>query len=229
MVSASDSANCSESGYKYRFRGYVTDVWPDHRFGMRSIIDYQGLNQCTNPRVGEGSASLAWIGLEGPDGPDHDNVVQIGIGVCRSPTIACSTATRDWWAWGREECPGLMDVVPTPHFLGTLSGGTLYSVSLHDGAFHLTTGSGVHIDVGTGQVCWNPVDATSTTESWDFGDALGGSAANHLGFSSLAFQTSEGGAWLALSPASCNVTAGNSIFKCTGLGGGHKIEVWTDR
>ena len=229
FVIASDYASCSESGYKYRFRGYATSSWSGHRWGIRSVLDYQGLHQCSSPRTGEGSSSLAWVGLEGPEGPQGNNVVQLGIGVCRSPTTACSTVTRDWWAWGREDCPGLADRIPTVTFLSTLSGGTSYSVSLHDGAYHLTTGSGVHIDVGTGQVCWSPVDATATTESWDFGDALGGSTVNRMDFGSLAFQTTESGAWQSLSPSSCNIQAPEAVFKCVGLGTGHEIQVWTDR
>lgn len=228
LAMAADTASCSDFGYVNRWEGYVTDWWPGHRFGLRSFLDDQTLNLCRNPRVGEGSGSFALVNREGAHTPTGYNIVQIGFGQCRGPGVGCPAGMRDVYSWGQDNCPG-PNVAPTPHFLSTFSGGSLFSAYYLNGAYHLTTDEGVHVDVGNGQVCWLPGDATVFNETWDFGDALGGSSANQFAFSSLAFQVAEGGAWQWLSPTICNVTDPNAAFHCLGFGSAHRIETWTDR
>lgn len=218
---AASTGACSDYGYNNRLYGYLTDSWSGHRWGMRGRLDSQTLYQCTSPRAGEGSASTVWLAVQGPEGAYAANIVQIGLGVCRSPSIACPSYTSDFYAWGVDPttpgCSGWALVPPTPHFLSTNSGGYEYTVSYHDGAYHLTTGFGAHVDVGSAQICWTPPTTTAgVAETWDYGDQMGGTSTDPFVMSAIQFQTSINGSWINL-PTSCNhknPTTLESIFHC---------------
>jgi hypothetical protein len=239
LAGASDASACAEYSYVNRHIGYVTDQWPDHRWGNRAFLDLQTLAQCTLPRTGEGNGSFALVNLVGPpDDPLLDDIVQVGFGQCRGPGTACTGTMRDTWSFGVDPftpgCEGWQEIVPSVHVLPTFSGGQTFSVSHHDGNFHLTTSGGtVHVHVNDSQVCWKVNFADTFNESWDVGDALGGRTTNTFTFSAMQFQTVANGPWLNL-PASCNLRSGpnggqlEGIFKCWVPSAG-SIADWTDR
>lgn len=193
-----------------------------------------GYSLCTNPRIGEGSASTGWVAIQGVGTND---IVQMGHGVCRPAGGAgCNTVMQDGWAWGRTStspgCSGFANKLPTGNWLGSHSPGGVYSVveeAAHDYSLS-STNHGAWIS--TSSVCWTNDTVAVFVESHDFGDALGGSAANNFNFTEKQFKTSAAGGWMAL-PNQCNARqraggALEAIFKCSATADG-ALRTWTDR
>ena len=235
LAFAGDIANCSEYGYVNRQIGYATGSWSNHRFGNRAILENLALHLCSAPRPGEGSGSFALVNIEGPSTIRPYNTVQVGIGQCIGSGQGCLLGMHDLWSYGLDSsapgCAGWQTVVPTPHFEFSYSGGWTYVVkqtAVH--TFDLYACSGA-FEVVLDE-CWTNQYATTFNESWDYGDALGGSSSNLFDYTVMQFQTSLNGAWIPLS-SSCNVRLKEngtleSVFYC-GPAGQSAISTWTNR
>jgi len=144
LAFANHTANCSEYGYVYRHNGYLSTDWSNHRYGVMATIGNRSLELCTNPRVGEGSASAAWVAIQGPR-TSGNNLVQVGMARCRAPSSTCDAQImRDFYAYGRDNiapgCAGWSPLAPTAHWFTVWSGGNPYSVTQEaDGDFWVTT------------------------------------------------------------------------------------------
>jgi hypothetical protein len=240
-LAAGDTANCSEYGFVHRHMGYLSDAWSGHRYGVRAYFGAIPLDLCTNPRAGEGSTSVVWPAIQGPlTNPSHPfNIVQIGFGRCYpvgGPSGNCSSADRtadhDFWAYGYDnDSPGCNDgrlpLAPTGHWEVGLSGGT-YSVTEAANKSFVLSASQVTVYLST---CWTNNTVAISTESWDYGDALGGTATQALVSTLEQFQTTAGGAWLNL-PYGCNARQRDggtleSVFHC--FVNGSSINLYTSR
>ena len=82
--------------------------------------------------------------------------------------------------------------------------------------------------LSTSTICWTNQSVAVATESWDYGDALGGEVAYRLVVQQGQYQSSAGGTWQTL-PMSCNYRSPflESIFKCA-MGTGY-ISLYTER
>jgi hypothetical protein len=235
MALAADTAACSEGGYFSRGLGYGSDIWSGHRHGARAVLQDQNLHLCTSPRVGEGSASTAWVAIEGNiAGYSPWNIVQVGIGKCRTAS-GCSTTMHDIWSVGWVEgtpgCSGWGTLVPSPHTTAFYSGGHRFTVTQisSNKTYRLSSYQYVRDE----DVCWTNNFVEIFNETWDKGDALGGYVGNHFWFTQMEFQETFGGSWRDLAGL-CNdrwrEDGGTleSIFKCRSEGTG-AISTWTDR
>lgn len=87
------------------------------------------------------------------------------------------------------------------------------------------------VTLGPGLICWTNAIVVVGAETWDRGDALGGSAVNHLVFSLERFKTTPNEDWRILS-SQCNARSGEvpePPFFCRPNGAHTQIEVWTSR
>ncbi|MGH7490418.1 MAG: hypothetical protein ACREMY_33125, partial [bacterium] len=80
-------------------------------------------------------------------------------------------------------------------------------------------------------ICWTPRRSHWFGETWDFGDQIGGNAADPLTISTTRYTTVEGGAWTDTSfnaASGCNFVGSNGPFFCdvTGL---QSFNIWTNR
>lgn len=231
LVLANHQANCSEYGFVGRRMGYLSDRWSAHRYGVKANFDFQNLDLCLNPRAGEGSASTAWVAIQGP--PSAFNIVQMGMGRCRHGTGCNPNVMQDVYAYGRDSsspgCGGWASLAPTGHWLGAWSSGGTYSVE-EDAAGKFTLNSAAFtVVIQTTSICWTNDTVAVFTETHDFGDAMGGSPGNHFVVSVERFKTQPGGGWLVL-PSLCNArNPANlpAVFKCAVNGA--TIEMWTER
>lgn len=228
---ASHTANCSEYGYVNRQMGYLSDAWSNHRYGVRATFENQGLALCTNPRAGEGSASTAWVAIQGPGIYD---IVQMGHGRCRPIAGGgCNSNMQDGYAWGRTSsspgCSGFTSRAPTGSWLGGYSGGGVFSVVEEADHDYVLNSPDFGVWIQNASICWTNLEVAIFVESHDFGDALGGEAANTFRFTSKQFKTSAAGAWMAL-PNKCNARSPGlaGVFKCDATADG-SLRTWTDR
>lgn len=230
---AINTANCSEYGFVNHAVGYVSDRWANNRYGVRATFDNQGLDLCTNPRAGEGSASTAWVAIQGPPSSPNYNIVQMGHGACRPIAGGgCNSTMQDGYAYGRSSaapgCSGWSNKAPTGVWLGSHSPGGLYSV-VEDANHNYSLSSTNHgVWIQTASICWTNDTVATFVETHDYGDSLGGVAANNFNFSNRQFKTSAAGAWLTL-PTQCNArtSAADPPFKCAAVSG--VLRTWTDR
>lgn len=207
---ANHTAQCQELGIVGRHHGYASTPWSAHRYGVKARIGGAILDLCTQPRAGEGSSSVAWVAIEGP--PYCCNTVQVGYGNCYGPITTNDTCVkwdvgnRDFYAWGRDAnspgCAGYSTRRPTGQWTSVFSAGNDYSVEEDANGLFTLRSQNATTFIGTNLICWTNQYVTVSVESWDYGDALGGSAANHLVFSLERFKTSPNGAWDIL-PSLC--------------------------
>lgn len=85
-----------------------------------------------------------------------------------------------------------------------------------------------HDDLPLGSICWTPTRAVWFGESWDSGDAIGGSAGNHVKLTSAHYEATVGGTW---SSPSFNPGANCPLitlpkYKCVAQNG-QAIDFWT--
>ena len=226
---ANHTADCSENGYHYRQIGYRSDGWDNHRFGIRATFDFHALNLCTNPRPGEGTASVAWVDIQGPGGYD---IVQVGFGAC-GPIAGggCNNGMQDGYAWGRTSsspgCAGYMSRAPSGTWLGAWSNGGVFQITeAANGTETLSTPS-FTVTLNAATACWTNKYVGLFNESYDYGDALGGSSGIPFTYTNKQFMTAAGGAWLTL-PNACNFTSFflEDVFKCDTQPGA--LRTWTE-
>lgn len=209
-------------------------------------MDPQSLLLCTNPIPGAQSASWGWSAVQLSSsacngGSCPNSILQIGRGACRfSPYSGCQngTAQRLFVAYGRDNeadgCSGLSDILPVPNDRGaapTDTGIHYYRVYLDGSTWrfdHWPKGKAVTqtFTLADSIVCWTARDGVTFNETWDRGDALGGTSTNHYNFLSMTRLTA-GGAW----QATLNQPCGHTVlpeYNCL-VTGQQAWEAWTDR
>lgn len=225
-VAANHQASCSDL-YTNRWSGIGIS---GQKHGAVATLEGQTLDQCLNPGFIEVSGSWAWVNVVGP--ADYD-IVQIGVGKCREPGLNdCDSTMRVYWAYGRRKsspgCSAYSDRGPTPTKIQQ-SDGLSHSYKV----WHATNYWRVYLagvqkaSVAEAEICWTPSGAQWFGESWDAGDAIGGTSANKFRFSSAQYANSEGGAFTNTSFSSCNINSG-SIYKCSVVSG-TSFDIWTSR
>ncbi len=93
------AASCSGGG-KY-FDGNIQAVSP-HPYGVAATIQAYNPVLCTG---GLATLSASWVALQGVDGPQHYNILQIGTNKCAAGgCVAGAPASQLYyfWAYGRE-------------------------------------------------------------------------------------------------------------------------------
>jgi hypothetical protein len=211
--------------------GYISDEWSNHRFGVRALLNYQFPQMCTNPDPEEERGSFILLNLEGPPSGEWD-IVQWGIGRCEAPDTECVPSTRDIWTYGRTPsspgCAGKSQVLPTPHIRPSFNGGYTYQLRrTSTGGYNFSVHGETQVSPGPSAVCWTPSFISVFGETWDYGDAIGGSVSDHFNISSAKAQFSQDGAWQGLY-VRCNARNAEAIFKCSNPAD-FKIGLWTDR
>lgn len=193
-----------------------------------------------------GEAIVAAVGNKptacNPAGTCQLSLVQVGRGACRySPYSGCQngTAQRIFVSYGRDPhatgCSGMTEIRPVPLDRGAVPGdtGLHYYRVWQDGSTwrfdHWPKGGTVVqvFSISASLICWTQREGLTFSESWNAGDALGGHAANHYNYMSMARLPSVGGTWVADTISSCATTP-FPIYNCS-VTASQKWEVWTNR
>lgn len=186
------------------------------------------------PRAVEISGSFAFSNVE-RQGTDN-SIVQIGIGRCRKPGVnACDSTMRNYWAWGRDRsAPGCSTFVsrgPEPELVSNWNGAAAnYKVYHKTNRWRFYSGATEVKSIPEASICWTPTDASWFGESWDVGDAIGGTAANKFRISSTNYANAENGGffWTAFDAVpDCNISVGGP-YLCD-IVNGTTIDIWTNR
>ncbi len=213
-TSATHTVACSESSGHNRFSA-AWKVPAAAPTGVRGTTEGQALDVCTSG-TDDDRANLIWVSID-PNNGDANAVIQAGRGNCKSPSADandCFLRQMRWWAWGRTQgqsgCgTGVNTVAPHVIEISTWSSGTDGFIVARNGTNWQVFVDGFLEDfVSQASICWTKARATWTGESWDAGDAIGGSAGNNFAMTGAAYQTSVGGGWLSpgfVSGANCNL------------------------
>ncbi len=190
-----------------------------------------------------GDTSVAWVAIQGPASL-VGNIVQVGFGKCYPITQAgnCNSLTsdHDFYAYGRDPsspgCSGYSPIYPIGHWDTHWGGGGVYSVREFSAKDFWIDAPSWSLYLSSGTICWTNATVAVTTESWDYGDALGGESTDRLVVNQAQFKITPNENWRSL-PVSCNARQGidanghpfalEQIFKCAG-GSGY-IALYTDR
>lgn len=227
---ANHTANCNDL-YQNRWSGQTAD---GAKHGASGTLEGQALDQCANPGPIEISGSFAFSNVERQG--TANSIVQIGIGRCRKPGInGCDSTMRNYWAWGRDSsapgCSGFASRGPEPELVSNWSGAAAdYKVYHKTDRWRFYIGPTEVNSIPEGSICWTATVASWFGESWDVGDAIGGTAANKFRISSTNYANAENGAfaWTTFNAAAaCNISVG-APYLCD-IVNATTIDVWTNR
>lgn len=181
------------------------------------------LNNC-HPTVDfiEYSGSFAFSNVV-PIPGSADDIVQVGIGNCRSPT--CSGGIHYYTGYGRNPttpgCSGYSHRQPIATEMAFAYKG-LYSHDLKvghsPGNWYFYTDNTLLQLTADSNICWTGKQAVWFGESWDAGDAIGGPATDVADFGSTNYATTVGGGYTYTSfnpNLACNYgPAQAAYYKC---------------
>lgn len=233
-VLAADAQACtSESGHN-RWSGEGLN---GAFHGNSGTAEGQDLHQCNNPALIEINGTFYWTNVEGGGG--FNDIVQVGMGKCREPGTFCSSDMGYFRGWGRTgktsgPCAGFSDVAPTtiPTFVVGWNGGPRdFKVYHLNNAWRMFVGTTQVYSVAESSICWTPVKASWFGESWDIGDAIGGTLGDHLRITETNTASAEGGGftYTSLNPnAACNYGTVSGPFFCDIING-TTLDIWTNR
>ncbi len=228
-----DAGPCSSPNKSQNFAG-VEKADANQKHGVAGTIQGQDLHMCTSPTLFELSSSFAWVAL-GDGGSSGDVIIQLGIGKCRDGSnTSCGDAMRIFYAWGYDQsAPGCQGSsshrVPYPIFLSGYNGAAHnYKIYHQSNQYRFFVDATQKTFVAESNVCWTPTRAWWFSETWDNGDALGGSVGDPLSTTLTNYANAENGGffWTSLAgscrfnpaaPYHCVVTTGTSF------------NVWTER
>lgn len=215
--------------------------------GICAHLDPQLLAICTQPN-GERRATFAWSAVQlqqlgCSQGGCPNSIIQIGRGTCYDIAIpyGCSgTGAKLLTAWGRDPqaagCAGTSLVIPFPFSHGPApldNGYHYYRVSVQGSTWqfdHWPKGKALQVVrwIPASNICWLSREAAMFNETWNVGDALGGSVANHYQFMHGTVMDSVGAPWIPISIEQPCDDWPTGIFHCevTGI---QQLETWTDR
>ena len=227
-----DTAVCANAGISHHTAGVET-ADANQKHGVSGTIDGQALHMCTSPGLVEVSASFGWVAL-GDGGTSGDVIMQLGLGVCRDPLNGqCQDTMTYFYAWGRDAsapgCTGVSHRIASPIRLTGYDGAAHdYKVYHQSNQYRFLVGSTQKTYVPEGDVCWMPNRAWWFSETWDDGDALGGSAGNHLTTALTNYANLEDGGffWTNLS-GSCRFNPA-APYHCQ-IASTTSFDTWTER
>jgi hypothetical protein len=229
IVNAADTGTCAESAATNRWEGYLKSL--NSMAGAEGTIENQALNICTSS-TDQYRANHMYVAVD--DGGAHGwDIVQAGLVHCvdlQLPNATCNNyGTHEFWAWGRESCPGLANVPPRPKYLGAFpSSSRTYTVVKTSAQWEVRVNGSVLQTVPLAAICWTPKRTEHTGESWDIRDAIGGPVGNPVRLSNAKFETTVGGVWSNMNwgtGAICNLTS-DPRYSCSAPNG-NAIDVWT--
>lgn len=233
-VAAADFGNCANNYPNgINFAGYDGPSG-GQKHGVSATIDGQVIHQCSNPGFIVTTGSFAWVGLDGGGGSDGNVIMQLGDGECRDPGInGCDSGFHWYYAWGRDAsatgCAGFSHRNSSPQTLSGYDGAAHdFKVYHQNNAWRFFIGSTQVTSVSEASMCWTPTNATWFEETWDPGDALGGSLADKLGTNLANYANAEnGGFFWASFPSTCkyNPAAPRHCVRVNST----SFNVWTDR
>ncbi len=234
LAAGPDAANCSAD--TSHFGGAEVFINGQQKHGVSGTIEGQDLHQCGNPGFVETSGTFAWSALlDGGVGNGGGAVIlQIGLGKCRDPfNFGCGSDMRYLWAWGRDSsapgCQGWSHVNPAPSSVGSWDGAAHdFKVYHQNNSYRFFIGNSQVAGISEASICWTPTRAQWFSETWDDGDALGGSVGNTLVTSSTNYANSENGGffWTNLS-APCRF-ADDGPRHCR-IVNATSLKTWTER
>jgi hypothetical protein len=232
-VLASGSANCSEGGQHSRFLAQHAQTTAT-RQGAKATFEVWNLVQCTNPGPVEISGSSIWSSVEPTDGGAYD-ILQMGAANCRYPGV-CLAGMHYYFAAGLTHttpgCSAFQDTWPILNSAGSWVSAThTYTVQHRNNEWDLLVDSTTKTAYVEAAVCWTPRKSVWFGESFDYGDQIGGTYADHLTVSGAQYTTTEGGGWVATAFSAanpCNDVPSVAPFYCdvTGI---QSFDIWTDR
>ena len=233
VVRGADAINCTSEGGNSRWSGHSL---AGAYHGSAGVADGQDLHQCANPSLVEVNGTFYFTNIE-KGGVDYD-IVQVGMGKCREPGTYCHSSMFYARGWGRRgttsgSCAGFSDVLPTmvDTSLAWNGAARTYKVYHQNNAWRMLVDSNQVYSVGEASICWSPGLASWFGESWDIGDAIGGTAADHLRITTLNTASAENGNFTltGLNPSAvCNYGIVSGPFFCDIINA-TTIDVWTNR
>ena len=143
-------------------------------------------------------------------------------------------------AWGRDPeqpgCSGKTRVMPNVGDKGPAPTDTGYHYyRVHDdGSFwrwdHWPKGQSLITvkSLADTEICGTQREGLTFNETWNQGDALGGSAANHYNYLSMTREVTVGGAWVASAGYTCYLWGAGPPYNCSTTGS-QAWEAWTNQ
>jgi hypothetical protein len=232
VVAAADAINCTNEQFHNRWSGHSVG---GQYHGNSGTAEGQDLHQCNNPALVEYNGTFYFTNVE--RGGTFNDIVQVGMAKCREPGTNCSSSMFYARGWGRTHttsgCTGLSDVFPTmtPVSLSWNGAARDYKVYHLNNRWRMFVGTNEVFSVAEASICWTPGLASWFGESWDIGDAIGGSAGNHLRVSSTNTAACEncGFVFTGFNAAgACNYGVVNGPFFCD-IVNGTTLDIWTNR
>jgi len=227
-----ETANCSEDSQVSRWRGQsYSDAGQKH--GTSGTAEAHSLAQCTNPDLIERSGSFYFSNIT-PNNGGFNDIVQIGMGNCRSAN--CVGGMRYYSGWGRTSTtPGCTGF--SSRFPAVLDEGAYVSAAHDFKVYHQTNAWRFYVgttqvgSVGEASICWTPKLAVWFSETWDFGDQIGGTPGNKFSVTSTNYANAEGGGFVFTNfnaANACNYGGAGAPFFCD-ITGARSYNTWTDR
>jgi hypothetical protein len=232
---AANYLDCSEGGFPTnRHQGQERHTANNNKHGIRATIENDFLNQCSDPDLVEYSGNFIFVNVV-PHGQGAYNIIQIGVGNCRGAGSGCATGMQYYYAWGRDDsapgCSAYDDVWPTVSRIGGWTSGEHTLAIRHDNNWYEYRIDGVvQYKTTEANICWTPDRAVWFGESWDWGDAIGGTAGDPFAFTDMAYQNTENGPFYdtSFSPtAYCNWIDNNGNPYDCGISGAQTVNIWT--
>jgi hypothetical protein len=173
-----------------------------------------------------------WIWAAVYSGQFQEDIVQIGLGKCKSPqtqNTGCDGSLHILRAVGRNGAHGCGNtIVPWVVRIGSAGSGlNTYTVSKGGTTWSYSYNGSVLDSVPTSTTCWTPAFADWFGESVDNGDAIGGTSVNPQNLTNALYLSA--GSWFSPSFAGddCpNRTGPPPTYRCLRING-QAINFWT--
>jgi hypothetical protein len=229
---AASTTNCSEGPLAVNhWRGEVVAGGQKH--GSSGTVPGRILNMCTSPGLFEVDGTFYFSNVEATT-PSFRDIVQIGFGQGRSPTL--SGGMFYTYGWGRSQstqgCGTFQDKDPFATQVGA------YVVAQHDfKVYHQTNFWRLFVDqtqkvaIGEASICWTPGRATWFGETWDAGDQLGGTPGVKLPITLMNYANAESGGFFFTNldaAQACNYNnAPPAAYQCD-ITTTRSLNIWTN-
>lgn len=194
-------------------------------------MENQTLGLCTTA-ADDDNGSAVYVSIEEDGGHAYD-IAQVGVYKCEYAIAMCTGSIGQFYAWGRHNsqpgCSGFSNVEPLGTRVGGLPSGTWFFEVLRTSSAWKFSINGVVVEsLPASTICWTRKRASWVGESWDTGDAIGGSAANPFALLGALYEPSVAGQWLSPSWSlgdMCNVSSA-AKYKCNATNG-QAFNLWT--
>jgi hypothetical protein len=232
VVAAADALNCTSEDSNNRWSGHSLAGGYD---GNSGTAEGQDLHQCNNPALIERNGTFYFTNVE--HGGTFNDIVQVGMAKCRWPNTTCGSDMFYARGWGRTHttpgCSGSSDVFPSVARVSLSWNGAArdYKVYHLNNRWRMFIGTNEVYSVPEASICWSPGLASWFGESWDIGDAIGGSAGNHLRITETNTAATENGGFTYTgfnASAACNYGIVSGPFFCD-IVNGTTLDIWTNR